>query len=138
MQCSTMVQGFTGATEVDLPLPCTYDFEVAGSSYLHALRRRRDPAGCCCSAARSSPAGTTGFGVEQVPWDREARYRLPVAVWRDLMAALLPRTRAGCGCDHDTLAALAALPGRRAGLTTWDETVDGAAGRRGERPVTPP
>ena len=30
MQAGTMVQGFTGSTEVDLPLPCTYDFEVAG------------------------------------------------------------------------------------------------------------
>ena len=30
MQCSTMVQGFTGVTEVDLALPCTYDFEVTG------------------------------------------------------------------------------------------------------------
>ena len=44
MQCSTMVQGFTGTTEVDLPLPCTYDFEVTGSKYLHALRRRVRPA----------------------------------------------------------------------------------------------
>ena len=40
MQCSTMVQGFTGVTEVDLALPCTYDFEVTGSP-LPALRRRR-------------------------------------------------------------------------------------------------
>ncbi len=37
MQCSAMVQGFTGITEVDLALPCTYDFEVTGSRYLHAL-----------------------------------------------------------------------------------------------------
>ena len=35
---TAMVQGFTGATEVDLPLECTYDFEVAASKYLHALR----------------------------------------------------------------------------------------------------
>ena len=41
MQCNTTVQGFTGSTEVDLALPCTYDFEVVGSRYLHALRRRR-------------------------------------------------------------------------------------------------
>ena len=38
MQCSAMVQGFTGTTEVDLPMPCTYDFEVTGSKYLHAVR----------------------------------------------------------------------------------------------------
>ena len=37
MQCNTTVQGFTGSTEVDLALPCTYDFDVVGSRYLHAL-----------------------------------------------------------------------------------------------------
>src|SRR4249919_3352663 len=35
---TAMVQGFTGATEISLPLECTYDFEVAASKYLHALR----------------------------------------------------------------------------------------------------
>ena len=29
--CGTMVQGFTGSTEVDLPLPCTFDFDVAAA-----------------------------------------------------------------------------------------------------------
>jgi len=40
LHASTVAQGFVGSTEVDLPLPCTYDFEVAGTTYLHALRRR--------------------------------------------------------------------------------------------------
>ena len=35
---TAMVQGFTGVTEISLPLECTYDFEVAASKYLHALR----------------------------------------------------------------------------------------------------
>ena len=41
LQCSTMVQGFTDSTEADLPLPCTFDFDVAASKYLHALRDRK-------------------------------------------------------------------------------------------------
>ena len=45
MQCSTMVQGFTGSTEVDLPLPCTFDFDVAAAKYLQCPPGRRDPAG---------------------------------------------------------------------------------------------
>ena len=35
---TAMVHGFSGATQVDLPLECTYDFEVASAKYLHALR----------------------------------------------------------------------------------------------------
>ena len=38
LHASTVAQGFTGSTEIELPLPCTYDFEVSGTTYLHALR----------------------------------------------------------------------------------------------------
>ena len=37
MQCQTTVTGFTGSTEVHLTMPCTYDFDVAASRYLHSL-----------------------------------------------------------------------------------------------------
>src|SRR5215510_15442959 len=30
---STMVPGFTGGTTVDLPLPCSYDLEIASTKY---------------------------------------------------------------------------------------------------------
>ncbi len=35
---TAMVPGFAGATQVDMPLECTYDFEVTAAKYLHALR----------------------------------------------------------------------------------------------------
>ena len=31
------VPGFRGTTDVDLPVPCTYDFDVAGAKYLHSV-----------------------------------------------------------------------------------------------------
>ena len=34
---SIMVPGFAGSTEVEVPVPCTYDLEVAAGRYLHAL-----------------------------------------------------------------------------------------------------
>ena len=36
--CTAMVPAFIDATEMTLPLECTYDFEVAAAKYLHALR----------------------------------------------------------------------------------------------------
>ena len=33
----TVVTGFTATTEIDLPITCTYDFEVAAAKYLHGL-----------------------------------------------------------------------------------------------------
>ena len=35
---TAMVQGFEGAREFDLPVACTYDFDVSATKYLHALR----------------------------------------------------------------------------------------------------
>src|SRR5271155_1950556 len=34
---STTIAGFAGSSEIDLAVECTYDFEVAGAKYLHAL-----------------------------------------------------------------------------------------------------
>lgn len=54
---SITVPAFTGSTEVDLPVPCTYDTEVASASYFRALSRGEIR--CSCSSpARCSPAGT--------------------------------------------------------------------------------
>ncbi len=43
LHTTAMVQGFTGTAQVNLPLECAYDFEVAAAKYMHALRRRQHP-----------------------------------------------------------------------------------------------
>ena len=120
MQTSAMVPTFTGVTEVDLAMPCTYDFDVAASKYLHALR-----AGSLSVVLLFSGTvftrGELGFSVEQIPWDREARYELPVAVWRELVENHFP----GAGwvrLDHELITRIAAHKAEH-GFTTWDETV---------------
>ena len=106
MQCHTTVQGFTGGTEVDLALPCTYDFEVVGSRYLHALRDGDVPLTLLFSGTVFT-RGATRLRGEQVPWDREARYQLPVAVWRRPDRRVLPAAAAGSGSTTTSLDALA-------------------------------
>ncbi len=93
---TAMVPGFTGTTEVALPLECTYDFEVAAAKYLHALRDGTVPLQFLFSGTIFRQ-GHRGFSVQQMPWDCEDRYDMPVAVWRDLIDAALSRTPAGSG-----------------------------------------
>lgn len=121
LQCSTMVQGFTGAADVDLALPCTFDFDVAASKYLHALRDGEIPLEFLFSGTVFTK-GLTGFGVEQVPWDLEASYRLPVAAWRRLMDLYFPNT-GWIRLDREVLAALSQYKSARC-LTSWDATVE--------------
>lgn len=120
MQCSTMVQGFRESTEVDLPLPCTYDFEVTGSKYLHALREGVVPLALLFSGTIFT-RGSSGFGVEQVAWDCEASYALPVAVWRQMIELNYPST-GWLRLDRDVLGELARYQAAH-GLTTWDAAI---------------
>ena len=120
MQCNAMVQGFTGITEVDLALPCTYDFEVTGSRYLHAVTEGTIPLALLFSGTIFTK-GANGFGVQQVPWDCEANYALPVTVWQQMIDSYFPNT-GWIRLDHDVLDSLADFKSRH-GLTTWEETV---------------
>ncbi|HJQ02596.1 MAG TPA: DUF6084 family protein [Jatrophihabitans sp.] len=120
MQCNTTVQGFTDSTEVELVLPCSYDFDVVGSRYLHTLAAGTVPLVLLFSGTVFT-RGSNGFGVEQVPWDCEARYDLPVAVWRRMIESYFPNT-GWIRLDSDVLTDLADYRARH-GLLSWEETI---------------
>ncbi|MFE3193850.1 DUF6084 family protein [Nocardia sp. NPDC059240] len=121
MHCTTLVPGFNGGgTEVDLPMPCTYDLEVAGSKYLHALRDGTVPLSFLFSGTVFI-RGETGFAVQQVPWDRDDKFDMPVSVWRELMAAHYPHA-GWVRLSQETLNALTAFKTSR-GLLDYDEAV---------------
>jgi hypothetical protein len=118
---SLMVPSFTGSTELDLPVPCTYDFEVAAAKYLHALGDGEVPLLLLFSGTVFTK-GPGGFSVGQVPWHKEASYRLPVSVWREIMDRFFP----GAGwirLRRDTLDTLQRFKAVRA-LPTWDDALE--------------
>ena len=126
---SLMVPSFTGSTEIDLPVPCTYDFEVAASKYLHALGDGEVPLLLLFSGTVFTK-GLSGFSVGQVPWHKEATFRLPVAVWREIMDRFFP----GAGwirVRRDTLDVLQRFKAVRA-LPTWDDALEALFKEAGE------
>lgn len=114
------VRGFEGSTDVTLPVELTYDMEVATGQYLHALRDGVVPLVFLFSGSVFLRDGD-GVQVEQIPWDREARYGLPVAVWRDAMDRHFPDS-GWVRLDRETIDALLAHRNRHA-LIGWDDTV---------------
>jgi hypothetical protein len=126
---STMAPGFTGAGEVDVVVPCTYDFEVAAAKYLHALEGGEIPLLFLFSGTVFA-RGDEGMRVTQIPWDREARHRLPVATWRQLMDRYYPNA-GWLRLRRDTLDALLSLKARLA-VTTFDEVIDALLAEAGE------
>jgi Family of unknown function (DUF6084) len=134
---TTMVPTFTAVTEVDLPVPCTYDLEVASARYLQGLDDGTVPLLLLFSGTVFLATGD-GFSVELVPWSAEASYRMPVSVWRELVDLHFPGS-AWLRCSRETLDALSAFKAKRA-LPTWDATLTALlaeAGQGGEPDEAP-
>jgi hypothetical protein len=118
---STTLGGFTGEAEFELPVECTYDFEVAGAKYLHALSGGEIPLLMLFSGTVFT-RGESGFSAEPVSWDREASFRLPVSVWRDVMDMYFPNS-AWVRVRRDTLDDLQRYKVQQA-LPTWDQAFE--------------
>ena len=117
---TAMVPSFTAVTEVELPVPVTYDLEVASARYLQGLDDGTIPLLLLFSGTVFVANGD-GFSVELVPWSAEASYRMPVAVWQDVVNDHFPGS-AWLRCRRDTLDALFAYKTEHA-LPTWDATL---------------
>ena len=86
------VPRFSGGTVVDMPIPCTYDMEVIGSKYFHALEDGEVPLEFLFS-------GTVFYAVEggrlqiaRISWEKEAEFRLPVQLWKETMERYFPNS----------------------------------------------
>jgi len=115
---STVVPAFTGSTRIELPVTCTYDFEVAASKYLHALEDGDIPTLLLFNGAMFSHRGGA-LSVTQIPWDVESPLRVPVRVWREMMDAYFPSS-GWLRLHKDTIDALLRCKAQRA-LASWDE-----------------
>lgn len=119
-QTTIAVPAFEGGIEIDLPLTCTYDFEVTAAKYLQSLDGGEVPLLFLFSGTIFAKADH-GFQIQQVPWDREASWRMPVAVWRDLMDSYFPGAT-WIRLQRESLDALQRYRARNA-LASWDEAI---------------
>lgn len=119
---SLTVTPFQGSTLVDLPVPCTFDFNVAAAKYFAALEDGEVPLNLMFSGTVFYEADDGALQVEQIPWDREAKYRLPVRVWKEMMDIYYPNSAWLC-LRRDVFDRLNLYKMRR-GIPTWEQTLD--------------
>src|SRR5438094_10068045 len=87
---SASVPPFTGTGTADLAVPCSYDFSLAATKYFAALEEGDLPL-CFLFSGTVFYEGPGGaLQVAQVPWDREADFRLPAATWTALTDLYYP------------------------------------------------
>jgi hypothetical protein len=89
---TAVVSPFMGSTVVDLPVPCTYDFNLAAAKYFYALEEGEVPL-CFLFSGTIFYAGEDGaLQVAQIPWEKEANFRLPIATWKKMMEHYYPNS----------------------------------------------
>jgi hypothetical protein len=115
------VPAFEGNVEFELPVPCSYDFEVAAHKYLASLQSGIVPLDVLFSGTVFVD-GPNGVAAERVPWSCEARYALPVAVWREAVDAFFPN-EAWIRVHRDVFDELRRFK-IAAGLPTWDAALE--------------
>jgi hypothetical protein len=117
---ATMVPGFSGAAEIELPIAFTYDLEVGSARYFDSLESGEIPLLLLFSGTVFTVIDGR-IQVQQVPWSKEAAYRLPVSIWREAIDAHFPNS-AWIKMSTHTLADLQRYKTARA-LPTWDLTL---------------
>jgi hypothetical protein len=117
---SAMVPGFTGSTEIELPVPFTYDLEVGTTRYFTGLDGGEIPLLLLFSGTVFA-VDDGRLRIEQVPWSKEAHFRLPLSVWREAIEVHFPNS-AWIKMSSSTLDELLAYKSANA-LPTWDATI---------------
>jgi Family of unknown function (DUF6084) len=117
---ATMVPGFSGSIETELPINFTYDLEIGATRYFASLDDGEVPLLLLFSGTVFSVVDGR-IQVQQVPWSKEAAYRLPVSVWREAVDAHFPNS-AWIKLSNQTMEELHRFKTSRA-LPTWDLTI---------------
>jgi hypothetical protein len=135
VNASLVVPPFTGETLVDLPVPCTFDFNVATTKYFDALCDGQIPL-CFLFSGTIFYVGDEGGALQvgQISWEKEADFRLPVEVWRRMMELYYPNTAWLC-LRKDTFDRLQEYKRGRA-MPTWEQAIESLLDQAEER-VTP-
>jgi hypothetical protein len=116
------VGSFTEAILVDLPVPCTFDFNVATTKYFHALADGDVPLTLLFSGTIFHEDEDGALQVQQIPWDRETAFRLPVRVWKDMMERYYPNSAWLC-LRRDVFDRLYQYKSH-CQLPTWEQTLE--------------
>jgi hypothetical protein len=116
------VPPFSGSTVVDMPVPCTYDLEVVWSKYFYALEEGEVPLEFLFSGTVFYAGEGGRLQVERISWEKEAEFRLPVRLWKEMMEHYFPNS-AWIRLRRDAFEGLYDYKIRK-GLPTWEATVE--------------
>ncbi|HZD94777.1 MAG TPA: DUF6084 family protein [Candidatus Sulfotelmatobacter sp.] len=117
-----VIPGFTGSTVVDLPVPCTFDFNVAATKYFEGLEEGEAPLCLMFSGTVFYAQPDGSLQVSPISWQQEAKFRLPVKIWRAMMEMYYPNT-VWLSLRRDVFDRLNQYKMQR-GIPTWETLIE--------------
>ncbi|MES1260520.1 MAG: DUF6084 family protein [Acidobacteriota bacterium] len=117
-----VVPGFQGAVVVDLPVHCTFDFNVAATKYFSAIGEGDVPILLQFSGTAFYEGEDGALRISPIPWNREAEFKLPIEVWKQMMDLYYPNT-AWMHLRRDVFERLLAYKALH-GIPTWEQTIE--------------
>ena len=116
------ISPFSGSTVVDMPVPCTYDLEVAAAKYFYALEDGEVPLEFLFSGTVFYAGEGGRLQIARISWEKEAEYRMPIRLWKEMMERYFPNS-AWIRLHKDAFDQLYDYKVRR-GLPTWEAAVE--------------
>jgi hypothetical protein len=122
-QVGIVVPGFTGERHAELPVPCSFDFNVAAVKYFHGLQDGEVPLCFQFSGTVFYESAAGGLQVAPISWDKEAKFRLPIQPWKEMMDLYYPNSAWLC-LSRDVFDRLYRHK-VRIGAPTWEKMLEG-------------
>src|ERR1700761_2948657 len=118
-----VIPAFAGAsTVVDLPVACTFDFNVAATKYFDGLTEGDIPLNILFSGTVFYALPDFGLQVAPISWEQEAKFKLPVKVWRGMMDFYYPNSVC-ISLRRDVFDRLYRYKMQH-GIPTWEQTLE--------------
>jgi hypothetical protein len=114
---------FADRIAIDVPVTCSFDFNLAATKYFYGLSAGEVPLNFLFSGTVFYESTEDhALQVAPIAWDKEARFRLPVKAWHDLMDHYYPNG-VWLRLRRDAFERLAAYK-RENGIPTWEEALE--------------
>jgi hypothetical protein len=118
---SAQIPAFDSECHVNLPVPCSFDFNVAATKYFYGLESGDVPLTLLFSGTVFYRDTEDLLQMDQISWIKQAECRLPVRIWRELMDHYYPNS-AWLRIDHEIFDQIYRYK-RQNRFTSWNETL---------------
>jgi Family of unknown function (DUF6084) len=113
---------FQGETTIEMQVPCTFDFNVATTKYFHGLNEGDLPLNFLFSGTVFYRDEQENLQVAPISWEKEAKFRLPLKIWKQMIDEYYPNTAWLC-LRRDAFERLYEYKMHN-GIPTWEQAIE--------------